>query len=115
MENKYGVENLKATILTVAEAARAYEEMVEDGRVSIWEIIGLRDEFKKAKKAWKNRKLLPRELADMNQIEGDEILLEIRKHFGCGQGEAEQIFLGAIQTYDGMRRIIYHTKKLKKK
>ncbi|UZR95929.1 hypothetical protein [Chondrinema litorale] len=110
---KYGVENLTAAIKTIGISAVAYHEIIEDEKVSFWEILSLRDEFKLAKKDWKKRKEIALEISDISNDEAEYIYNEIQNHFECNREEAKEIFFGAVETYNGIKRIVKNVKTLK--
>lgn len=99
MNEKYGVEALQECIISVVKVGNKLNEILDDGKVSLFESVSLVPALIPLKESISNGKKIKQEFIDMSEVERDQLILVVKGELDLS-GEAKEWVDWALDVLD---------------
>jgi len=110
-----GTENIKEALKLVFDVAKSAEVKLEDGKLSVVEILSLAYDARGVLDIIKNRKLIGEEVLDVDQDEFDELVEWAQEEFDLENDKIEEVVDDALLFLSTGAKLFWDIRDLKKK
>lgn len=106
MKTNYGIENLKEAVKSVCEVAGKVDNSLEDGKIDVFEGIGIATESLRGWKNVKKFKEIKQEALDLSEEERQELTAYFKEKFDIRNEKAEEIVEAGIELILSMTELL---------